>query len=82
MYHNVGELYRVSGHYNDAMNAYEKAMKLWKQSPTDQQHNIALTNKSMASLRAQKAKAAIARINSLPDDKLPPVGAINSGEQL
>lgn len=82
VYHNVGELYRVSGHYNDARNAYEKAMELWQKSPIDQQHNIALTNKSLARLRAQKAAAAIARINVDSGNKLPPDSATGNSEQL
>ena len=70
VYHNIGELYRAGGQYEDAQNAYQKAMELWNKSPATNQQAIALTTRSLGRLRAQKAKAAIARINAMSDDQL------------
>jgi tetratricopeptide (TPR) repeat protein len=50
--HNIGELYRVSGHYAEAESAYIKAMTLWKRSPATNQREIAITQTGMDRLHA------------------------------
>jgi tetratricopeptide (TPR) repeat protein len=68
-YDNLGELYRVSGRFNDAEGAYKEAIALWKTmaekhpEAADYQRNLANSHNNLgdvykASGRAKEAEAA------------------------
>ena len=52
--HNIGELFRVSRQYVEAESAYTKAMALWNSSPVHNPRGMAMTQKSLARLRAAR----------------------------
>ncbi len=54
-FHNIGELYRVSGQWPEAERAYLKALKLWNEAPTQNRQEIQITARRLAQNRAMQS---------------------------
>ena len=76
--HNIGELYRVSGHSEEAGSAYTKTMALWNKSPATNQRGIATTQAGLDRLRAEQgATSSLIGLEVEPQVKnAPPVSSL------
>ncbi|WP_199930535.1 tetratricopeptide repeat protein [Sedimenticola thiotaurini] len=54
-FHNIGELYRVSGQWTDAERAYLKALTFWNKAPMMNQQEIQTTARRLAQTRAMQS---------------------------
>lgn len=81
-FHNIGELYRVSGQWSDAERAYLKALSFWNKAPEENQKQLEITARRLAQTQAmQSASVSDSALSNGQGHRLLSVGPLLPAER-